>query len=171
MKTNNLFKFSALATAVGFLVSGGAWAADVESSHNVSITIENIDLFEVDQNSVSITITADDGDVSGSFTQEATSSYDFTTNSISGKKITAAIGADSLADGLTLKVASDSPCDGCSGSSATALVEGGSIDVASGITNATGTGIVLTYTLEADATAAPGTTSTTVTYTLTDGGT
>jgi len=127
MKTNRLFKLSALAAAVGFLVSGGAWAAD-SAEQTVTYEVSAINEISVSGNPGALTVsTATAGSEPDAVTDAATT-YAITTNG-SDKKITAALDTD-MPSGVTLSLTAAS-ASGTSAGKQTLTAAG--VDVVSGL--------------------------------------
>ncbi len=167
MKTAQLFKLSALTMALGFAVSGGAWALD-NATQEVTITVPEINDIAVSGSPTLTIVTPEAGALFADAV--ASGSWDITTNvpDPSTKKLTAVLD-EVMPTGLTLQIAVTAPATGTSGSVTYEATFGtAAADVVSAISAVSQSGMAIDYTLSADATATPGDHSKQVTYTLTD---
>jgi Ribonuclease G/E len=164
MKTSRLFQLSALATAMGFLVSGGAFAAD-SAEQTVTYEVSAINEITVSGNPGTLTISTATAGSEPDAVSDSSSSYDITTNG-SNKKITAAIDTAMPAD-VTLSLAAAS----ASGTSAgEQTLTATAVDVVTGLTGVAESGQTLTYGLSATVAAGVvASASKTVTLTIADG--
>ena len=163
MKTNRLFKLSALATAMGFLVSGGAFAAE-SADQTVTYEVTAINELAVSGDPGALTIDSATAGSEPDAVSDATSSYDITTNG-SNKKITAVIDSD-MPTGMVLSLTAAS-AGGSGGGEQT--LSTAAADVVTDLTEVAESGQTLTYGLSATVAAGVvASASKTVTLTISD---
>jgi hypothetical protein len=152
--------FAALLT-LSLVPSAQAQSTD-DASHDVSITVQEINAIEVGGNLEIVLDAVQPGEAPTPKT--ASSTYALTTNSTNARKITAAL--DGSYDGnIELAAELAAPSTGQSAGKKT-LKQGQSEDLVTGIAPTSEKNLSITYTASASATDAPGTYTQTVTYTI-----
>ncbi len=148
MKTTQLFKLSALATAMGFILSGGAFAAD-STTQTVTYEVSEINELAVSGSPGALTVSEATAGSQPDAVTDATTSYDVTTNA-TDRKLTAAIDTDMPAD-VTLSLTAAAP----TGATAAGKVSltATAADLVTSITQVAESGLGLTYELDAEVTA------------------
>jgi hypothetical protein len=148
---------------LALFTTAAAWAQPNVASQNVNITVNEVSVITVTGGLVSLTI---DTAVAGEDPQPATDdvTYNVSTNG-TDKKITAALDSDMPA-GITLSAEMTAPTG--AGSAGALALSSTAVDLVTGISTLRANGLGLSYTAEATLDAAPGSTSRTVTYTITD---
>ncbi|WP_373508745.1 hypothetical protein [Thiocapsa sp.] len=168
MRTNTTMKLTALAAAIGFVMSGNALAVDrstadqevpyeITANNNLAVSATATSLLI----NSAVTIEAD-----GSREATGTANWSVDTNSPDDLSLSAEL-IDALPIGVTLYVASADPNTGTAADEQ-ALALTSEVDIVTGIQALKQDAIGLTYRLVAQPTAEPGTGSLTVTYTLKD---
>lgn|GEM_PF-1014237 len=167
-KEVDMKKLMGILVAVVFVagITGVAMAAD-NDSHDVTITIAELNHIVVTGGNVSLTINSVDGSMNPQNDTDNSTGLLWITNSGTDKRITAQLDAD-YASGITLTVAaSDGGTNGTSAGTVT-LNSTSAQNVITGSQSEIGSS-TLTYTASATAAAAPNSGEThTVTYTITD---
>jgi hypothetical protein len=179
MRTNTRMKLTALAAAMGLVVSSGAFA-DNEATQNVTVTVPTIQEISVTDATVSLVMVAPAaGSQVAPITNQAAGTWSISTNSTSAtQKLSAQISAG-VGAGLKLTVnaaAPDAITGGVAAPGVLSLDEDSddtpdAAEIVTTIPAVFDSGMVITYTLEpTSATAIPAAVSTTptVTFTLTD---
>jgi hypothetical protein len=169
MSTSSQMKRVAFAVAAALSLASGtaAWAA-TSDTQDIQYTIANISTIDIAAGAVVLAVnsatagSAPDADVE-------TSSYDITTNaSTNGKAITASIGSNITATGVTLEVNVTAPGSGTGGTYQPLSIT--PVTVVTGIQGTSATNVPISYRLTATVNALPTTVTQvrTVTYTITD---
>ena len=154
-------------TAAGLVLlwSGHAGVASAQTAtQTVNFTVQAINQISV-TGSPSLTISAATAGSNPNSVSDNTTSWAVTTNE-SNKKITAQLNSD-MPTGLTLSASLQAPA-GATSAGSVALSGTVATDLVTGITQKNASGLTITYTLAAAPTAAPGSSSRTVTFTITN---
>ncbi|MEJ0036552.1 MAG: hypothetical protein WDO68_10765 [Gammaproteobacteria bacterium] len=154
---------STVAFATAFILSIGAtaaWSAD-SAVQDVDLTVQEVNDISVG-GTVSLALTS--SSAGQTLTGNSSSTYSLTSNSATGKKITAQLSAP-LETGLGLKVALQAPSGGTS-AGAVALNSVSAVDVVTGVSAVAEADLTIDYTATAAPTVAPDTYSAEVTYTI-----
>jgi hypothetical protein len=156
----------AVLAALGVALGGSAEAAS-SATQDVDITVQSVNEISV---GATVTLTINSATAGQNPTGTTTSTYAITTNSATGKKITAQLVAP-LDSGLTLSVFLQAPSGATSsGSLATpvALSSSSASDVVTSIEAVAANGLTINYSATATVAVTPNTYSADVTYTITN---
>jgi hypothetical protein len=154
--------FATLLLSVGLTLPAHAQSSD-QASHDVSITVQEINAISVSGNVEIVLDAAQPGEAPTPKT--ATSSYALTTNSTQNRKITGVL-SSSYDGNIQLAANLTAPQTGQS-TGKTTLESGTAKDLVTDIAPTSEKNLNITYTASASASDAPGTYTQTVTYTVT----
>lgn len=141
------------------LCSTVAWSAD-SAVQDVDLTVQEVNDISVG-GSVSLSLTS--SSPGQALTGTSSSTYSITSNSATGKKITAQLGA-ALETGLGLKVTLQAPSGATSAGEVT--LSESAVDVVTGVSAVAESGLTVDYAATATPSVAPDTYSAEVTYTI-----
>jgi len=169
---NNSLRFQkktiacAVLAALGVALGGSAEAAS-SATQDVDITVQSVNEISVGG---TVTLTINSATAGQNPTGTTTSTYAITTNSATGKKITAQLVAP-LDTGLTLSVFLQAPSGATSSGSLAApvaLSSSSASDVVTSIEAVAANGLTINYSATATVAVTPNTYSADVTYTITN---
>lgn len=154
---------SLLIATAALLTLTASTASAQSASQDVTVVVPEVESLSVSSSALTLTFLAPE--VGGSFADvtNATSTYSLTVNT-AGNKITGVLDA-AYATGITLAVSLAAPSGGASAGSTT--LGTAAVDLVTGVSNVNASGLGITYTASADATALPNAAGETQTVTFT----
>lgn len=152
------------AVLIILLFTSSRLAAAITITQSLAVAVSEIYVISVGSPSVSLTLSTPSAGSDFSPQTNAMTSYNISLNSTTVRKITASL-RSSLPTGITLAVALAAPSEGSSSGSVNLTTS--AQDVVRGLSQLSGSGLVITYTLSALlAQSAVGSNTNVVTYTL-----